>query len=126
MSDTPTILLVGHCIPDNFLLKRAVGKAISGATIKKINSAKALDEYLPNANLLLINRVLDGRFEDADGLAMIERLASSVPCILISNFDDAQQAAEQAGAHPGFGKSRLGAADSHEKMHQALGLATSE
>ena len=126
MNDATTVLLVGHCIPDNFLLKRAVAKALPGASIDKINNAQKLDKALPGAGLLLINRVLDGRFDDADGSAMIQRLASTVPCILISNHDDAQQAAEQAGAHRGFGKSRLGARDTREKMQRALGISLTE
>ncbi|MFG0256872.1 MAG: hypothetical protein ACF8GE_03115 [Phycisphaerales bacterium JB043] len=124
MSDTHHIVMVGHCVPDQFLLKRAVKKAVPGAEISKVNSSSALDEALSSASLLLINRVLDGRFGDDDSQSMIERLSSRVACVLISNYEDAQQEAERAGAHPGFGKSKLGAEETHERIRGALGIAS--
>ena len=126
MNDAPTVLLVGHCIPDNFLLKRAVVKALPDASIAKINSTKKLDEALPDADLLLVNRVLDGRFDTRSGIELIETLAAADDppvAILISNHADAQTQAVAAGARPGFGKSDLYAGATAEILRDAVGTA---
>ena len=105
-----TIVLVGHCIPDAFMLKTAVKRAVPGATIKKINSSAKLEPYLRSDAVLLVNRELDGRFDSAVGIELIERTAQRADppiLVLISNFPEAQQQAVQAGARPGFGKSQL-------------------
>lgn len=111
--DAPLILLVGHCLPDSFALKRAVHRAHLDAKAKRITSTAALHEHLPAASLLLINRVLEGRFDTDSGIDLIRALTgqpegSPRPAlILVSNYEDAQAAATAAGAHPGFGKRQL-------------------
>jgi len=63
-----------------------------------------------DVDLLLINRILDR--DQTDGLALIQRIKAdpefaTMPCMLISNFDEYQQQAVDAGAEVGFGKQRL-------------------
>lgn len=41
----------------------------------------------------------------------------------ISNFEDAQAAAIEAGALPGFGKNDTHSSDATEKLHAAAGAA---
>jgi len=104
------VVLVGHCGPDSFGLKRAVKKHLPGANIKKVNSWNALQPYCRSGAVLLINRVLDGSFEADGGVELITRIArmdDPPAMMLISNYDDAQRKAEAVGAQPGFGKAQL-------------------
>jgi CheY-like chemotaxis protein len=60
--------------------------------------------------LVLVNRVYDA--DGSSGLELIRRVKGdaalhTVPVMLVSNHDDAQTEAEQAGAVPGFGKAAL-------------------
>ncbi len=111
-SDGPLVLLVGHCGFDSGGLERAVRSASPEARVESVNNRKALEPKLGAASLLLINRQLDGSFgvptgEHGDGIELVRELSGkdgAPPCIVISNFPEAQQAAEEAGALPGFGK----------------------
>ncbi len=106
------VLLVGHCLPDSFSLKRALKRAAPEADATRVNSRADLEAHLADASLLLVNRVLDGRFGVASGVDLIRELreangGAAVPMILVSNFEDAQAEATEAGAQPGFGKNDL-------------------
>lgn len=104
------VVLVGHCIPDAHMLKTVVSRAIPGATISIANDSETLRKHLSAGALLLINRMLDGSFVEPSGIAIIQELAQRADrprMMLISNFPDAQDAAVQAGALRGFGKSQL-------------------
>ena len=73
--------------------------------------------------LLLVNRQLDGNFEVYEGVELIRRLHETypeLPMLLISNFADSQQAAEAAGARPGFGKREIGSAKMRDALAGAL------
>ena len=124
MSDAKRILLVGHCLPDRYLLSRAVKKAIDGVEIEHANTDDALAKHLPQSHVLLVNRVLDGRFEHTSGVELIRELRerSGAACMLISNYEEAQAEAQQAGALPGFGKSELGKPTTHERLRAAAKL----
>ncbi len=110
MSIPKTVVLVGHCGPDMFMLKTAVGRALPEATIVFVNDIVALSEYLTSDSLLLVNRELDGRFDRQSGIDLISQIAKQdhpPVAMLISNLEDAQSQAVVAGAKPGFGKSQL-------------------
>lgn len=114
-----TVALVGHCGPDTFALRSAIRSALPGAEVVSVQDEKSL--AATDADLLLVNRVLDGRFHDGSGLKLIERLASAGPAVmLVSNYPDAQAAAEQAGAAPGFGKSELYSDQMKQRLRDAL------
>jgi hypothetical protein len=75
--------------------------------------------------LVLFNRELGYGFEPATGAEMIALLRQTNPnlkMMLVSNYPDAQQAAERAGALPGFGKRELGTPRVHQLLREALGL----
>lgn len=123
----PLVLLVGHCLPDSMGLSHAVKKASPGARTKRIMSADDLEKSAPEAALLLVNRKLDGRFDDdADGIALIQRMnasrgaGSSPAMMLVSNFADAQEAAVEVGAQPGVGKSSLRDGESIRRLATAI------
>ena len=110
MNSTQSVVLVGHCGPDMFMLKTAVGRALPEATIVSVNDIDTLGEYRAPEVLLLVNRELDGSFRSESGVELIREIAQQTDgpiTMLISNFEDAQAQAVAAGAKPGFGKSQL-------------------
>lgn len=126
----PLVLLVGHCGFDSGGLKRVVLQAVPEARLEEVNSRRALEASIDRASLLLVNRKLDGSFglprgDHGDGVELIREIAASdhaPACVLISNFEDAQAAAVEAGARPGFGKKDLRAESAARSIRSALGL----
>lgn len=117
-----TVVLVGHCGFDQSSISRAVFSALPLSTVKSANDAAALDAYAGPDTLLLINRVLDGRFTAGSGIDLIADLADQENpprMMLISNYADAQAKAVEAGALPGFGKSELGTSETSRKLQSA-------
>src|SRR5690349_20866678 len=103
----PRILLVGHCTPDAYAIRSALGNMVPEAKVEFAGGEAALDEELGKAGLLLVNRELDGDYTADDGISLIGRLAPKArgtTFMLVSNLPDAQAAAVKAGAAPGFGK----------------------
>ena len=123
MPEQPKIALVGHCAPDFFMLRSAVSRFVPGSNVVSIESPTDLESDLENFDVLLVNRVLDGGFERSDGVDLIVELAKRgvrARMLLISDIDDAQSAAESAGAMPGFGKQDLYDDSSRERLMNAL------
>ncbi|MGB0768658.1 MAG: hypothetical protein ACPGYV_13235, partial [Phycisphaeraceae bacterium] len=56
------VALVGHCGFDAGSLTRFAEDAAPDAEVLRVNDQKALDPLLTPTTLLLVNRVLDGRF----------------------------------------------------------------
>jgi len=100
-------LLVGHCGPDASMLRSAIRRAVPEATFAEARDDASLAAHRDGKSGWIVNRALDGDFAVADGIALIARERGAVRCVLVSNFPEAQQAAETAGALPGFGKSQL-------------------
>ena len=126
MSDTKTVGLVGHCGPDSSFLRMAVSSAVPGARVKMLDSDADLQHALDDGvDLLLFNRVLEVGFHDRQGVDLMKNTLTErpeVPCMLVSNYDDAQQLAEAAGARPGFGKNEIGGEKVTERIRAALDL----
>ena len=123
MPDHPArILLVGHCIPDAYAIRSAVTSMIRGSTVEFARDQAETLEKLPDSDLLLINRPLDGEFDADDGVALIRTLAPAAKprLMLISNHADAQSAAQAAGALPGFGKHDLYSDETKRRLQAAL------
>jgi hypothetical protein len=122
----PRVVLVGHCGPDSYALRSAVARFVPGAEVVFAHHARALDEELSRADLLLINRTLDGDYDDAGGIELIHRLrargAAKPRLMLVSNYSEAQAQAEMAGAAPGFGKREMNAESTRERLRAALGM----
>jgi hypothetical protein len=127
VSERIKVLLVGHCLPDSFGLGRLVRRAAPGAQAKRVNSERTLKKAIDGASLLLVNRELDGRFLQRSGIELIGALREeglAIPMMLVSNFPDAQQRAEEAGAAPGFGKNQMNQPQAAERIRAAMELAT--
>lgn len=113
------VVLVGHCVPDEWMLRSAVTRAVPGAQITKVNHHDELAEHATPESLLLVNRVLDGVFSDSGGIELIKRMAvepDAPALLLVSDIDDAQSQAEEHGARPGFGKTQINDSRTTERV----------
>jgi two-component system chemotaxis response regulator CheY len=118
------IALVGHCGPDSSYLRMTVAKAGRDFQVVSADDDVELKQQLEDGvDLLLLNRELDYGFDERTGVALIQRIRAAYPNVktmLVSNYPDAQQAALQAGALPGFGKRELGSPRVPELIRAAL------
>jgi hypothetical protein len=106
-----TVLLVGHCTADTWMLRTTLGRILPDAVLRPVNDETSLNNQLTTTIgpvVMLVNRLLDGRFPYADGIRLLEHHSSS-PAVgmLISNLADAQDSARGVGAVDGFGKTAL-------------------
>ena len=121
-----SIALVGHCVPDNYMLSSTVRRLIPGAQVVIINDGVTLREAAKTSPVWLVNRVLDGDFDwsgEDSGIELIRAWAASAQpprMLLISNFAASQEKAIAAGAMPGFGKSELGLPHAKERVLAAI------
>ena len=129
MTDTkkktpPTVALVGHCGPDSSFLRMAVSGAAPGAKVLMADSEKELDDVLGQSpDLLLFNRVMEVGFAEREGINLMKRVKETRPeqrVIMVSNYAETQEAAEAAGAMPGFGKRDIGSAKCKQRLAAAL------
>ena len=124
------VVLVGHCGPDSSYLRMMIKKAVPDAVILAADDSAELSKVLETAepDLLLFNRELGYGFTPDLGVEVIGTLNQSrgtsqpkLKMMLVSNYADAQRAAEAAGALPGFGKRELGTPRVTEVLKSALG-----
>ncbi|TWT37269.1 chemotaxis regulatory protein CheY [Posidoniimonas corsicana] len=119
------ILDIGNCGPDHGSLTRFFTSHFDCTVDQADRAEDALPKLRDNGyDLVVVNRKLD--IDYTDGIDVIrqiksdERLAST-PVMLITNFPEHQDAAEQAGALRGFGKLELEHADTVSRVKAALG-----
>ena len=130
MTDTTSaskvVCLVGHCGPDSSFLRMAVSTALPGSTVTMADTDDELRDAIQNGvDLMLFNRVLEVGFNDTDGIGMLRNVKQSNPnlaVMMVSNYADAQQKAEAAGAVPGFGKSEIGSSKVTDRIRDAVGV----
>lgn len=117
------VALVGHCGPDSFALQSAVMGAVPEAVLHRVNSQDELNTRMGELSLLLVNRVLDGKFKDSSGIELIRNLGQGAPAaMLISNLPEALEESLSAGAVPGFGKKTQRSPQAQHALRSALGL----
>jgi DNA-binding NarL/FixJ family response regulator len=118
-----SVILVGHCGVDGPRLQREISTRIPDTHVIRVNSTADLERYLEqDADLFLVNREPVGF--DEDGLDIVRDIRQEHPqakVMLVSDYPEAQQAAVQAGALPGFGKSEMGSESLTDTVRQALG-----
>ncbi len=118
------VALVGHCGPDSSFLRMAIAKAIPGVQIVAADDDGELKSVLDaGVDLVLFNRQLDYGFDDSQGVSVIRKLGRFYPktkMMLVSNYADAQAAAIQAGALPGFGKREIGGSRVTQLLRDAV------
>jgi CheY-like chemotaxis protein len=118
------VIDVGNCSADHSKIRRVVETHFAAEVVcaRDWSDARAELDAGPAA-LVLVNRLLDA--DGSDGVEFIRRLkadprGTSVPCMLISNYDEYQQRAVEAGAVRGFGKAELDQPSTIEKLRTLL------
>lgn len=120
---SPTIVLVGHCGFDGAALVRFAKAAVPDAQVVAAHHTAELEPHTHGRSLWLVNRVLDGGFDSDRGVDLIRRHAGGGDAprmMLVSNYDDAQKDAREAGALEGFGKASLGDPTTAQRLRDAL------
>lgn len=121
------ILDVGNCGPDHASIHRMLEANFD----MELHQADQLTDAIRVLNskkidLVLVNRKLD--IDYSDGIDIIRQLKqspqySSIPMMLITNYDEHQQAAMELGAVRGFGKLELSKPETIERLSVILGDA---
>ena len=118
------VIDLGNCSPDH--------QAIRGLLVDNfdvtVTQCHSLDEALTalrsgDCHLMLVNRKLDRDY--SDGLKAIQSIRTNrdldhIPIMMVTNFDEHQQLAVEAGAVLGFGKLSLGDAATVERLRAYL------
>jgi len=106
------VLSVGQCSADHGSISWTFERAFDAEVVPAASADEALQKLRQDAYaLVLVNRVFD--HDGSSGLDLVQAIKADealrqVPVMLVSNYEDAQAQAVQAGAVPGFGKSALG------------------
>jgi two-component system chemotaxis response regulator CheY len=122
------VLDVGNCVPDHAAIRGMLERQFKA----DVRQAHGPDDALrllrqEPFDLVLVNRKLDQDY--SDGLDIIQAIKAdpqlgATPCMLVTNYEDQQQVAVQAGAVPGFGKKTLYAPETQERLAQFLSPAS--
>jgi two-component system chemotaxis response regulator CheY len=106
------VLSVGQCFADHSAITRVLRGTFGAEVVASDSTRQALEQLRQDKfALVLVNRVLDA--DGSSGLELIRAIKADeqlrdVPVMLVSNYEDAQEQAVQAGATAGFGKAALG------------------
>jgi len=105
------VLDVGNCGFDHSSLKRLIESKFQASLLQAHGATDAMRMLQKEAfDLVIVNRLMDR--DGSPGLEIVQKIKAdeklqAVPVMMLSNHESAQQAAEKAGAEPGFGKSDL-------------------
>ncbi len=122
---TKTVVDCGNCGPD-FNAIRNMLKASFDVKVVQTHGPEDTLEFLRANDVVLVtvNRKLDRDY--SDGMEVIRLLkadsqTASVPVMLITNYDEHQQAAMEIGALQGFGKLSLNEPQTFDRLQAVLG-----
>jgi DNA-binding NarL/FixJ family response regulator len=120
-----TVLSVGQCGPDHSSISQFLNQHFDVNIVTADLPDDALDTLRSQSvDLVLINRKLDTDY--TDGMIILKTIKADpqlaeTPVMIVSNFEDAQQAAVAAGAEYGIGKAELGLPVTKERVAAVLG-----
>jgi CheY-like chemotaxis protein len=118
------VLDVGNCVPDHAAIRGMLERQFRADVIQADGLGDALAALRKEpVDLVLVNRKLDQDY--SDGLDIIKQIKAdanlkSIPCMLITNYLDQQEAAVAAGAEYGFGKKSLYDKETQERLARFL------
>ncbi len=121
---TKRVLDVGNCNADHGSVRSLLERHFDVDVDRVHNTDEALRKLHAKAyDLVLVNRLMDR--DGSEGLELIQQMREeaalrTVPVMMISNFEEAQQRAIAAGARPGFGKAQLHASIALERLQACL------
>jgi CheY-like chemotaxis protein len=119
------VLDVGNCGVDHAAIRRLLGGHFAAEVVQNHSQLEALASLRREQfDLVLVNRVFDR--DGSDGLELIRAIKADsdladVPVMLITNYEQHQRRAVEAGALPGFGKAELGDPETKERLAAILG-----
>lgn len=119
------ILDVGNCGPDHAAITALMTKHFECEVGQADQAPDALAELKSKPyDLVVVNRKLD--IDYTDGLDVIKAIkadpaTADIPVMLITNFDEHQDTAEQIGALRGFGKLQYNEPETVAKLQAVLG-----
>jgi CheY-like chemotaxis protein len=108
------VLSAGQCFADHSSISRVLRNSFGAEVVAAGTPRQALERLRQETfALVLVNRLFDE--DGSSGLELIRAIQAeeslrAIPVMLVSNYEDAQAEAIQAGAAPGFGKAALGQA----------------
>lgn len=118
------VLDVGNCVPDHAAIRHLLESGFQAEVVQAHGPDDTLRALAgQHFDLVLVNRKLDQDY--SDGLAIIEQIKldpalAKIPCMLITNYPEHQDAAVAAGAERGFGKKELRTPETHQKIARIL------
>ena len=112
------VLDIGNCGPDHGAIEHMIRTHFDAHVDAAHTAADALPLLARHPyDLVLVNRLLDiDGSPGMDVIALVQQEHVEVPVMLITNFEDYQQAAVAAGAVPGFGKNSIDNAETIELL----------
>ncbi|PQO37025.1 response regulator [Blastopirellula marina] len=119
------VLDVGNCAYDHGSLKSLIERNFDAKVLQSHGPRDTLKMLREQTfALVVINRKLDR--DHSDGIDILRDLKTDeqlkdLPVMMLSNYEDAQAAAEAEGAVPGFGKRDLGKETTLKKLEPFLG-----
>lgn len=118
------VLDVGNCNPDHASIRMILERHFRVDIDRVMFVDEAIERMRATAyDLVLFNRLI---FEDqSEGIELVRRAkvdstVKPAPMMMISNYADAQAAAVEAGAVPGFGKAAVAKAATVDLLSQYL------
>ncbi|EGF25373.1 response regulator [Rhodopirellula baltica] len=119
-----TLVDCGNCGPDFNAIRQMVTSHFDAAVLQT-HGAEDTIELLKKreVDLVTVNRKLDRDY--TDGLDVIKQIKSDpdlakVPVMLVTNYDEHQEAAMNEGAERGFGKLEIGSDKTIEQLKPYL------
>lgn len=121
---TKRVLDVGNCGPDFGTMTRFLTENFD-CTVDQAHGPEDTIEKLHEASydLVLVNRKLDRDY--SEGMEILKRIKAdsqiaSTPVMIVTNFEEHQDAAVALGAERGFGKLQYGEPETLEKLEKFL------
>ncbi len=108
---TKTVVDCGNCAPDYSAIKRMVESHFDAVVEQTHGPEDTLQRLAQGGvDLVFINRKLDRDY--SDGTEVLRQLKSddrfsAIPVMLVTNYEEHQEAAMELGAERGFGKLAL-------------------
>jgi hypothetical protein len=116
------VLSVGQCGFDDSRISHLL-REVCGAAVDRAYTAADAQRMMGEKQyaLVLVNRVFDSDGDSGvDFIRGAKAGGHATPMMLVSDYADAQQAAVDAGAAPGFGKGQLGSPGVAELLRAVL------
>jgi CheY-like chemotaxis protein len=122
---TRQVLNVGQCGPDHVRISRMLREHFDVDVVMAETHDEAMTRLRQESfDLVLLNRIYDAT--GSQGMDTLRALKSDeatreIPVMIVSNYEDAQEAAVAEGAVPGFGKASLDDPRTAARLQEVLG-----